>query len=777
MSDDGDDDKLDLTNENPLVVVLSIVKHISTTVSIQNEEVPDHIKGLQSGLQVLAALCEKLKQLIGDDFPKELLEITSDISADLEEFQDKVGEWAQRHGKSNAILRFVPLLKPFADSMGPAAALYLAMMPNGTIYIFLLVIFLFSFFYLRPEMARDVAEAWKNDDLEKFKEMRGKIEEHIKSLRSFMELETQLRSARRFDVTRALEGVEMDVSCKIAAKNFWIDNFGAENHSVPTPRFIETLLSSFGGHLTLKEKHRQVVYTIIRKIVDVNNDGSVSPNEFLRFLQLFGPLDLCIARVKDSLLDFSVDPPVQFPWFSWQQMSRDDTNAILPSQGPGTFLIRCASDPGKFAVSFVRDDLSVSHGRIVNSLHPQHLGYYIEFTQHEEYFPSLYDLVKCYPEHFRRSYIDHSQRVTFNVSGRVFETTTGLFLKHPDSLLGRMFVAGHRLDDGPIFLDRDPDIFSIILNWYRYESVFCPPHVCRLLLLQEASYYGLPPSAVEQIQMLHRTGSSSSLALSQQLMMPPTMKRSLSASSHSSSHSPSHSSAASSAYLTDLSSSNSAAPLYRVVSAAPASPSLLHSQSTLEPDTLGQPLHTSDNSGGSAYGCMSSASMADGSLNPVMKQVADQLVANMNTSLTRQDSPQIVRQPTSYEAPPDMTLSTAAPSSESCVRDLSLESKEFFCGLIRRDEVSRLLSSLSPGHFLVRYCNDPAELKNGSYDPDVFVISFYSEDSNLRNVKIYRGPEGFCLHKDFSSQSFVNLDELFSTCSELFLSTMIPLRR
>ena len=38
-----------------------------------------------------------------------------------------------------------------------------------------------------------------------------------------------------------------------------------------------------------------------------------------------------------------------------------------PKQGVGTFLIRCSSNPGEFALSYVRADKKVAHIKILNT--------------------------------------------------------------------------------------------------------------------------------------------------------------------------------------------------------------------------------------------------------------------------------------------------------------------------------------------------------------------------------------------------------------------------
>ena len=61
--------------------------------------------------------------------------------------------------------------------------------------------------------------------------------------------------------------------------------------------------------------------------------------------------------------------------------------------------------------------------------------------------------------------------VPLNVGGLGFMTTLGTLRKYPDSFLGAMFSGRHsnlkRDETGAVFLDRDPMLFGIVLQFLR----------------------------------------------------------------------------------------------------------------------------------------------------------------------------------------------------------------------------------------------------------------------------------------------------------------------
>ena len=59
--------------------------------------------------------------------------------------------------------------------------------------------------------------------------------------------------------------------------------------------------------------------------------------------------------------------------------------------------------------------------------------------------------------------------VKFNVGGKHFEVSRALIDGHSDTMLGKL-VSDTWNDDAtePVFVDRDGDIFSCVLNYLRY---------------------------------------------------------------------------------------------------------------------------------------------------------------------------------------------------------------------------------------------------------------------------------------------------------------------
>ena len=95
--------------------------------------------------------------------------------------------------------------------------------------------------------------------------------------------------------------------------------------------------------------------------------------------------------------------------------------------------------------------------------------------------------------------------VTLNVGGKTFMTRVGTLCAEPDSMLARWFDPDSHFArpaeiDGCVFIDRDPDMFTHILNYLRGNC----NHVskmgeCDLVLLKgEADYFSLD-SLVDEI--------------------------------------------------------------------------------------------------------------------------------------------------------------------------------------------------------------------------------------------------------------------------------------
>ncbi|XP_054807282.1 BTB/POZ domain-containing protein At4g30940-like [Prosopis cineraria] len=89
-----------------------------------------------------------------------------------------------------------------------------------------------------------------------------------------------------------------------------------------------------------------------------------------------------------------------------------------------------------------------------------------------------------------------SDRVKFNVGGRVFETTaTTLANAGRNSMFGAMFdESWNFIRDShcaEYFIDRNPDCFAVLLDLLRTGELYIPPNISEQLFYREALYYGL----------------------------------------------------------------------------------------------------------------------------------------------------------------------------------------------------------------------------------------------------------------------------------------------
>ncbi|KAF5188817.1 BTB/POZ domain-containing protein [Thalictrum thalictroides] len=91
----------------------------------------------------------------------------------------------------------------------------------------------------------------------------------------------------------------------------------------------------------------------------------------------------------------------------------------------------------------------------------------------------------------QNSRTQHQDRIKLNVGGKLFETTVSTLLSAgPDSLLAAL--SAREWDNDPVFIDRDPEIFSVLLYLLRTSHL---PSTARRFskqeLTEEALYYGV----------------------------------------------------------------------------------------------------------------------------------------------------------------------------------------------------------------------------------------------------------------------------------------------
>lgn len=87
--------------------------------------------------------------------------------------------------------------------------------------------------------------------------------------------------------------------------------------------------------------------------------------------------------------------------------------------------------------------------------------------------------------------IDLSERIKLNVGGRIFETTYGTLQKYPHLPLLQIIQSGVKDNDGCYFLDRNPEAFAAILDFYRCDRIRPPPNLHFDIVQREFEYWGL----------------------------------------------------------------------------------------------------------------------------------------------------------------------------------------------------------------------------------------------------------------------------------------------
>lgn len=86
-------------------------------------------------------------------------------------------------------------------------------------------------------------------------------------------------------------------------------------------------------------------------------------------------------------------------------------------------------------------------------------------------------------------------RITLNVGGIRFETEAATLKRFPNSKLSR--ECQQLAENKEVFFDRNPYIFSFILDSYRYGSIHVPHGVCSSYLQAEIEFWELPINAVQ----------------------------------------------------------------------------------------------------------------------------------------------------------------------------------------------------------------------------------------------------------------------------------------
>jgi len=90
----------------------------------------------------------------------------------------------------------------------------------------------------------------------------------------------------------------------------------------------------------------------------------------------------------------------------------------------------------------------------------------------------------------RQQLVTQMKPIKLNVGGVYFTTSATSLMREPDSMLSRIcsteFAPG---DDGAYFIDRDPTVFAVVLDYLRTNAVRLTKCVTAQQLLEEAQYF------------------------------------------------------------------------------------------------------------------------------------------------------------------------------------------------------------------------------------------------------------------------------------------------
>jgi hypothetical protein len=98
----------------------------------------------------------------------------------------------------------------------------------------------------------------------------------------------------------------------------------------------------------------------------------------------------------------------------------------------------------------------------------------------------------------KRSYQVCSKMIKFNVGGKKFSTTTFTLHSKGSNFLTSMVqceekgkIQTIKDDEGCIFIDRNPEIFSIVLEYLRTGKLFISSAISKEQILSEFEYFGI----------------------------------------------------------------------------------------------------------------------------------------------------------------------------------------------------------------------------------------------------------------------------------------------
>lgn len=81
--------------------------------------------------------------------------------------------------------------------------------------------------------------------------------------------------------------------------------------------------------------------------------------------------------------------------------------------------------------------------------------------------------------------------IKLNCGGKLFEVSHSTINKYPNSMLAVM-INSPMYNNNNNFIDRDPELFKIILDYYRTDKIIIPDNISSERVMDEIDYFCLP---------------------------------------------------------------------------------------------------------------------------------------------------------------------------------------------------------------------------------------------------------------------------------------------
>lgn len=259
------------------------------------------------------------------------------------------------------------------------------------------------------------------------------------------------------------------------------------------------------------ETKRNVIHQIVLALGDRTHDGFMSPLEVEQLLLRAGSLDFLMKRLIWSCIHEKKGKGGQGAgnWFlkasaaTWyfrpglKLVSAAETRESMRENGiPGDFAIWPDIKPRRFVFAYVDEKRNMKEVRMENDFKTSCFTLLQSdaksscFEASGGRFYALSDIIKTYKEKavkemksILRPFVNPSRGARINISGSRFDVHVGVFLQpvFQDTRLFKKFVSSLKDEKGTerpgdfwkdvnreLRFDRDPTLFNIILNIYRY---------------------------------------------------------------------------------------------------------------------------------------------------------------------------------------------------------------------------------------------------------------------------------------------------------------------